>query len=517
MTAPATITDLLAGHAAATPDRPFAVTEDGTYGFGAIHDAALRTAGRLAGDGIRPGDHVALAAGNSAAYLVAWFGIMAAGAVAVTINPALIGDGLAYVLRQSEARLLIADEAFLTGPFAKLGEAAPGLPVVRIRGERAFLAEAAGWPLPTVGVARPASAPATILYTSGTTGAPKGVVNSHAAYLAAGRHTAAMVGLTPADRCMVVLPLFHANPQMYAVMSALQVGSTLILRDCFSAGGFFADAARFGATGFTFVGTVLAILAARHPDPQRDHDLRFCLGGGAPPSVWREVEERFGITVHELYGMTEIGGWVTANTLTHNRHGSCGQARPDMEVQVVDADDRILGPDEAGEIVVRPREPDVILSAYWRQPDKLAEACRNLWFHTGDLGRIDADGYLWFQGRSKELIRRAGEMIAPAEIETRLLKLAGVLDCAAVAVADPILGEEIKVAVVRAGTAELDAETIRTYLAGHLPGFMLPRYVEFLEALPKTQTEKLQRHKLTYLDDRVEDLHDSRPTENRDD
>ncbi|MBE7202325.1 MAG: AMP-binding protein, partial [Parafilimonas terrae] len=218
MTAPATITDLLRRNAAATPDRPFAVTEDGTHGYAAIHDASLRLSGHLAGEGIRPGDHVALAAGNSAAYLVAWFGIMAAGAVAVTINPALVGDGLAYVLRQSEARLLIADEAFLTGAFADVGKAAPDLPVLRIRGEEAFLAEAAGWPVPTARVERPASAPATILYTSGTTGAPKGVVNSHAAYLAAGRHTAAMVGLTPADRCMVVLPLFHANPQMYAVM-----------------------------------------------------------------------------------------------------------------------------------------------------------------------------------------------------------------------------------------------------------------------------------------------------------
>lgn len=517
MISPTMITDLLAGHAAATPDRPFAVTEDGIHGYAAIHEAALRTAGRLAAEGIRAGDHVALAAGNSAAYLAAWFGIMAAGAVAVTINPALIGDGLAYVLRQSDARLLIADNLFLDGPFAGLGEAAPDLPIMRIRDEGAFLAEAAGWPLPTTGAERPASAPATILYTSGTTGAPKGVVNSHAAYLAAGHHTAAMVGLTPADRCMVVLPLFHANPQMYAVMSALHVGSALILRDKFSAGRFFEDAARFEATGFTFVGTVLAILAARHTNPRRDHALRFCLGGGAPPSVWRDVEERFGVKVHELYGMTEIGGWVTANTLTHTRHGSCGQPRPDMEVRVVDADDRILGPDEAGEIVVRPREPDVILSGYYRQPDKLAEACRNLWFHTGDLGRFDADGYLWFQGRSKELIRRAGEMIAPAEIETRLLKLPGVLDCAAVAVADPILGEEIKVAVVRAEHAHLQAGTVRAYLSAHLPAFMLPRYVEFLDTLPKTETEKLQRHKLIYLNDEVEDLLDPRRTGNRDD
>jgi crotonobetaine/carnitine-CoA ligase len=314
-----------------------------------------------------------------------------------------------------------------------------------------------------------------------------------------------MLELTPDDRCMLVLPLFHANPQMYGVMSALHVGSTLILRERFSASAFFDDARRFAATGFTFVGTILSILAARHPHTVGDHTLRFCLGGGAPTKIWQEVEERFGIPVHELYGMTEIGGWVTANTISHRRLGSCGRSRPDMEVKIVDEDDRELGSDRQGEIVVRPREPDVILSGYYKQPDKMVEACRNLWFHTGDRGSLDADGYLYFHGRIKELIRRGGEMISPVEIETTLRKMPGIEDCAVVGVDDDILGQEVKVVAV-ASASDVTHRGVRDYLAEFLPGYMLPRYVEFLDTIPKTETEKIQRHRIAYLDSRVHDV-----------
>lgn len=303
---------------------------------------------------------------------------------------------------------------------------------------------------------------------------------------------------------MVFLPLFHTNPQMYALMSALTVGCSLIVRPRFSAGAFFEDAKRFGATGFTFVGTVLSILAIRHEGEGRDHALRFAIGGGSPPDVWRAVHERFGLRIHELYGMTEIGGWVACNTVADYRFGSCGRIRPSMDVRIFDADDRELAPGEAGEIVVRPREPNVILSGYYRKPEALAEASRNFWFHTGDRGAIDADGYLWFHGRTKELIRRAGEMISPVEIETKLRAMAGVEDCAAVGVPDDIQGEEIKVAVVSA--SGLRPEAIAQFLGERVPGHMVPRYVEFVESIPRTETEKVQRGKLQYLGDSVHDL-----------
>lgn len=498
-----TIPDALRQQAAAAPERPFVVTDHGSYAYGLMAAAVDGFAGELRRRGVSPGSHVALVAGNSAAYLVVWLGINRAGAVAVMLNTQSTGEGLRYLLAQCDAELIVTDRDWVAARGHELDEAQRSLPRILIEDEAAFIEAAAA--MPAGGVAVHPSNPATIMYTSGTTGLPKGVVNSHAAYMAAGRQTAAMLGLTPDDRCMLVLPLFHANPQMYGVMSALHVGSALILRERFSASAFFDDARRFAATGFTFVGTILSILAARHPTAIRDHHLRFCLGGGAPTKIWQAVEERFGILVHELYGMTEIGGWVSANTVAHRRVGSCGRSRPDMEVRIVDEDDCELGPDHQGEIVVRPREPDVILSGYYKQPDKMVEACRNLWFHTGDRGSLDSDGYLYFHGRIKELIRRGGEMISPVEIETILRKMPGIDDCAVVGVDDDILGQEVKVVAV-SSASDVAHRAVREYLAALLPGYMLPRYVEFVDVIPKTETEKIQRHRIAYLDARVHDV-----------
>ncbi|AVO44598.1 class I adenylate-forming enzyme family protein [Phreatobacter cathodiphilus] len=496
------ITDLLARHAEEHPDRTFVVTDGAEWSFGAVDAAARRFGAMLQARGVAPGDHVALIAGNSAGFLVAWFGINLAGAVAVTVNIQLVGDGLAYVVAQSEAKLIVADRAFLSGQGAVGQGAFHGIPLIELAADTDLMAGSDGAELRPVRL--PPLAPATMMYTSGTTGLPKGVVNSHAAYEAAGAEIVAALGFSPQDRCMVVLPLFHANPQMYAVMSALQVGYALVLREKFSATSFFADARRFRATCFTYVGTILSILVARH-DEDRDHALRFCTGGGAPEKVWREVEQRFGVKVRELYGMTEIGGFVSLNTEGATRIGSCGRLRPDMDVRIVDAEDEELPADAQGEIVVRPRKPGVILSGYWRQPDKMVEASRNLWFHTGDRGHIDADGYLHFHGRIKELIRRGGEMVSPVEVETVLRKMPGVADCAVVGIDDAVLGQEIKVLVVP-DAAPLAPADVLAFLDGRVPSFMIPRYVEFAASVPKTETEKVQRHKIAYVDARVHDM-----------
>lgn len=206
--------------------------------------------------------------------------------------------------------------------------------------------------------------------------------------------------------------------------------------------------------------------------------------------------------------MTETGGWSTANTVTVARFGSCGQTRPDLDIRVVGADERPLPPGEKGEIVVRPLQPDVMLMGYWRQPEQMLAACRNLWFHTGDLGSFDGDGFLFYHGRIKELIRRNGEMISPAEIETALSRMPGVADCAVVAVPDPIAGDEIKAVVVSAG--RIQPADVRDFLAERLAPFLLPRYIEFVLSIPKTETEKIQRVKLQYLDTRVHDLKSGR-------
>lgn len=472
-------------------DRPFLVTDGGEYSYAEIRHRALQFTGLLRDHGIVQGDCIAIIAGNSAAYVAAWFGAAMAGAITATLNNQLLADSLRYTVSQSAAKLIVADCEWVESTLHHLSAEQRALPRIEFVDEADFFAQLEGRE-PGVPVEVLADAPSTILYTSGTTGLPKGVVNCHRAYFESGRKAASLLKMTADDRLMVFLPMFHVNPQMMGIMSALAVGASIALRPRFSASRFFEDAKRFGATGCTYVGTIFSILVNRYPGEQRDHNMRFCFGAGAHGDVWRAIEERFGIAVHEVYGMTEIGGWTTASPRDDRRFGSCGKPRDDIEVMIVDPFDEPVAPGVKGEIVVRPRRPGRILLGYWNQPDKLVESTRNLWFHTGDHGSRDKDGYVYYHGRLKELIRRGGEMVSPIQLETKLMDLAGVIDCAIVGVPDPIMDEEIKAVVV--AREILSPTAIVDFLGLHFPRYMLPRYVEFRDAIPKTPNQKVQRH-----------------------
>lgn len=486
------ITERLHARAIEHPDRAFVVTDHGELSYGEMSRLVRLYAAKLA-ERVRPGQTVALLCGNRPGFLVAWFALSDIGAITVPLNTGLVGDGLRYTLMQSGAALLLIEpELFdtLQPALAGLGVELPvafiDKSVESVPSEEPTLA-----PLPQA-----REAPNSILYTSGTTGLPKGAVLSHGAYRLAGVDMAQSLGLTRDDRILVFLPLFHANPQMYAVMPALEVGATIVLLPKFSASGFFEAAHRHRATGFTFVGTVLSILAKRYETPQREHALRWCVGGGAPTEIWRAVEDRFGVAVRELYGMTETGGWVSMNTADATRIGSVGLPRKGVEIAIGGENGACAG-GERGEIVVRAADPVTFFREYWNNPQATGATLRDGWLHTGDRGWRDADGFLFFDGRLKELIRRGGEMIAPAEIELQLLKHPSVRECAVFAAPDEILGEEIAVAVV--ADQPVVADELIQFLTGRLPLHMLPRFVALTNALPKTETEKIKRHELNSL------------------
>lgn len=489
----ATIPAQLALQAARRGEAPAILSDEGSLSWRDFADLTFRSSARFRSLGIAAGEHAALLCGNRPAYLVAWLGLLNAGAVVVSLNSGLVADGLRYAITQSRATALVIERALFDRLRQDLEPLLAGMTLVLFDGEDDLFAAARAFEPDPV---RPGkgSDPVSIIYTSGTTGLPKGVLNCHEAFLASGRLMARSLAMTEADRFMVFLPLFHTNPQMYAVMSTLEVGCTLVIRPKLSVSGFFDDARRFGCTLFTYVGTVLAMLTSRIRHEDRDHALTRCVGGGCPTEVWRAMEERFGIAPHELYGMTEVGGWVTGNSTEAYRFGSCGRVRPDMEVAVVDADDRPVPAGTPGEIVVRPRAPDTILLGYWDNAEATWGSSRNFWFHTGDAGQFDQDGYLYFLGRLKEIIRRGGENISPFELETALLDHPEVEDAAVVSVPDPIWGEEIKAVIVP--RRDFPHREIRRFLDGRVPAFMLPRYVQFVPAIGRTETQKIQRRAL---------------------
>jgi len=484
--------DQLLRLAGTQPGAPFVLFEDDSYSFQEMADAACRGAAWLAAQGVQPGDHVVVAVSNRPLFLFYWFSLAARGAVAVPIAHDSFGDPLRYTVQQSESKLVLTEggeQARLQGELA-----ATGVPVLAFASEAEFLAAAGAHAL-VVPEAPQAHTPMAILYTSGTTGQPKGAMIPAASYRAIGEKIVQAIGITPADRILTFLPLHHANPQMYSVMSALTVGCCIALAPRFSASKFLEQVRRYGATGFTYVGTVLSILA-KEITADAPTSLRFCVGGGAPRAVWEELAARLHVTIHELYGMTETGGMVTINTREQYKLGSVGALRDDFDVVLMDDHDRILT-HGIGEIVVRPRQPYVMTSGYFNKPAETQAASSNFWFHTGDLGRFDEHGFLFFEGRKKELIRRAGEMISPVTIELAALKHPAIADCAAVGVPDPILEEDIKLVVVK--RSEVEPTDIVAFLRQALPRHMVPRYVQFAAEIPKTPTQKVKRFALAAL------------------
>lgn len=318
--------------------------------------------------------------------------------------------------------------------------------------------------------------------------------NSHRAYITAAKDLAKYAELSSEDRIYSSLPLYHVNPQVYCVLTALVADASVIVAERFSASKFWDDVRKYKATVFSYVGAVLPILLAQ-PERPNDKDVpaRKCFGGGAPKEVYERVTERFSVEVLELYGMSETGTWNTINRPGKGKAGSVGQVREGFEIKIFDDEDNELPPERIGEIAIRPTKPFIMFDGYYKSPEETANCSRNWWFHTGDLGKIDQDGYYYFCGRKKESIRRGGENISPYEIEKVIDEHPKVAESAAFGIPDPIVGEEIKVAVVLHPGQRISPEEILAWCESKLPKFMVPRYIEFVPELPKSASQKVQR------------------------
>lgn len=504
-----TIGRLLAEKAGRIADRTWLIYGGQRYSYAQAHDISNRYANGFAELGIRKGDHVAVMLPNCPEFIWAIWGLGKLGAVTVPLNTASKGDLLRYFVTQSDSCCVVVAAEWAD----RMAEALEGGNSIRafvtLDGVGTRLA-ALGKPLVDIGVlagASPrepdpglvlASDPQYIMYTSGTTGPSKGVISPHSQAHAVGRSLAQNYGYHGNDVIFTCLPLFHGNALWYSCYAAFWSDCTLAVSPRFSASTFWDEIRATGATQFNSLGAMTNILL-RAPPSARDHDHRVRQAMIVPLSreTYREVSERFGVKVTSLYAMTENFA-VTMFTPDdpESKGASAGRTRGLAEVQIVDDDDSPLQPGEVGEICVRPCEPGIMMTGYYKMDEATVRDTRNLWLHTGDRGRLDEDGYLYFVDRKKEAIRRRGENISAYEVEMLIAKHPSVLEVAAVPVTSELSEDEVMIYVVRRDGHQVSEEELVRFANRNMAHFMVPRFVHFIDALPKTASEKIEKYKL---------------------
>ena len=340
------------------------------------------------------------------------------------------------------------------------------------------------------------SDPQNIIYTSGTTGVSKGALGPQKFWIVVAEQLLPLREGGRDDVFFTFLPLYHMNGQCLTTLTALLAEGQVVLSDKFSATRFWDDIRKYGATQFNYLGAVIPILDKQPEKPgDIDNPVRIAFGAGCPQPVMDRFEKRFGLKCMEGFGMTEIGIPVHT-TLYDRRPGSCGKPLPIYDIRLFDDDDNEVPAGVPGEIAFRPLEPYTMMLEYYNMPDKTLECCRNLWFHTGDLARRDEDGYLYFVDRKKDALRRRGENISSFEVERAINTHPKVLESAAVAVKSELAEDEVKICVVLKPGESLTPEELIVYANDRMPHFAVPRYIEFMDALPKTPTERVQKYLL---------------------
>ncbi|MCE9657497.1 MAG: AMP-binding protein [Burkholderiales bacterium] len=469
-------------------------------GRAAARGAALRAAG------VGRGDRVALLCANRAELLETFVACGWIGAVAVPINTASMGPQIEYVLRDSGARLLVVDEAFV-GRLATTGLGDSALDRIWIVGQATAGAKAATGvpcaafpPLPSLAAVaeEPAvlpSDPLAILYTSGTTGPAKGVLCSHAQFHWWGVHSAAVLGVVAGDVLCTTLPLFHINALNTFAQASL-AGASVVFEPRFSASAFWPTMQERRATVVYLLGAMVPILLAQPvSDAERGHRVRVGLGPGVPASAVAAFRERTGVPLIEGYGSTETN-FVIASAPDRSRPGCMGWLRPGFEARVVDASDIELPAGEAGELLLRADEPFAFSSGYFGKPEATVAAWRNLWFHTGDRVVREADGAFRFVDRIKDAIRRRGENISSYEVEQVLQSHPAVAAVAVYPVRSELAEDEVMAALVARPGETLDPAELARFCATRLPYFAIPRFVDVVAELPRTENGKVQKYKL---------------------
>jgi carnitine-CoA ligase len=453
---------------------------------------AQRAANGLLELGVQPGERVAILMGNRPEFLWAHLGILFVGALSVPVNISQRGRTLQHILADSDSVAVVLQDDLVDA----LEAVRSGLPSLRRTVVVDGGPDRADWTFdrlmdspdaePDVELTEPTGG-VGMMYTSGTTGPPKGVVatnydtNPLGIILAAG-------GVQPGETMYTPLPLFHGNALLVSAIGSMMLDAQLALGVRFSASRFFDDCRRYDAVSFNTLGGMISILLKQPPRPDdADNPVRTVLSAGCPPDRWEEFEKRFGLRIVEWFGMVDSPGFLLNE---EGRVGSMGKPIAGIEFRVVDENDQPLGPNQIGELQFR--HPMGQMTHYHKLPDATDEAYRGGWFHTGDLAECDDDGFFYYRGRKKESMRRLGENISAWEIETVVNSHPAVHESAAHSVRSELGEDEVKLVVVpQPGSRPTPAELL-DFCTGRMAHYAIPRYVEFVDQLPKTGTERTQ-------------------------
>ena len=445
-------------------------------------DGVKASARRLHDLGIGVGDVVALKLTNRVDFVLLLFAAWRVGATVTPVNPSLTELEVARQVDDSAARLLVVEEDDTTSM--------TGVPVLPV----GDMYDVTGTdPAPH----RDPAALALLIYTSGTTGVPKGVMLDHANLDAMNEMGRQGLEVGPDDRCLLILPLFHVNGIVVSVLTPLLVGASVVIAERFNPNTFFQTIESERPTFFSAVPTIYSMLAALPDDVRPDtSSVRFAVCGAAPASaeLLTRFEKRFGFPLVEGYGLSEATCGSTINPVSGTRKaGTVGLPFPGQELRLVDASGNEVPEGQAGEVVVR--GPNV-MRGYLGRPEDTAAVIVDGWLHTGDIGQLDADGYLQLVGRSKEMIIRGGENIYPKEIEDVLASDPAVLEAAVIGVPDETWGEIVVAFVQARPDATIDLKELRARCANSLSGYKRPKSIHVLEALPKNAVGKLDKKSL---------------------
>lgn len=498
---------ILRRQAARIGDRVFVVFGDRRVTYREASERADRVANAFRALGAAKGTRVGILLRNRLEYLDLWFGLSRVGAVQVPINTEYRSPQVLHVLRRAPVPLVVVEESLAAELLAVLDQV-PELRTLIVLGDVAALAarcrvevlsyaacvDAAGTGTQNAEIA--GSDIGAIMNTSGTTGPSKGVQLSHAQQYILGRNIALDLELSERDVYYNFFPLFHNTAQAMITLPVLLTGARMVLAGKFSATRFWPDVREHGCTAFYYIGEVLRILLkSTSAEDGAGTALRTGWGIGASPKDFVAFQARHGVTLRSGYGSTE------ANVPVYLPHAnpdpaSVGRVVPGFEVRIANERDEPLPPGQMGEIVVRSSEPCAIMLGYDGDPAATVAAWRDLWFHTGDAGCLDADGNLYFMGRVRDAIRVRGENVSAFEVEEAISEVDGVLEVAAIAVPCELGGDDVKLVVVARPEAKLDPAALVAHARSRLPKFAVPRYVEFADALPKTETNKVRKNVL---------------------